>query len=914
MVSPGSSDDPAGQTSADAKVYVGLAPNLTASSPTGPGPTLSSSSGLSRKVTGSASKPTPEGMADAGADLVDSPPIGQNEADAFDTVPHPNEPKRGEHPALFEGPDIADARMELEECPPEDPDRVNVLNRLARALFLNFQETGQEAFLLECIDIGRYICSTGPHACLDPSMDEADTYANLAMALETRYEQTGDVAAFNEALAVNRCALALRSPGHAKRFIPCASLNRIIFTRMSRAPEDVSVEEILAFCTELSLLLPSRPSDAEATTCSDVASYLQHCYDRTEDPHHLDEAIKFAEEARLLTSPGHPAYATMYSNLSVLLWSRFRLTRDESCADEAVALDREALELTPVGHPDRAQMCEGVMHSLGERLKFTGNGSPLDDEESVALGREALALRPQGHPARVRTCIYLSNAVFQCFEAARDTETPLLKEAVTLQREVLALTPRGHSFRAMACINLARSLVAHRAETQLIDEAIALGREAVELRPPGHPLRANACASLSVSLMAQFTITNDTSTLVEYVGLTREAATSSSRMYPGGGSALYHLADGLHMLFDSTGDKAVLDEAMARSKQSLDLRQKGHAATFAQLAALAGTRATYTGYRSLLDDAIAYKEQQISMEHDLERERLCATQATLFSMMFRRTGNVTFLDRAIVLEREALSLSPHGHPLRHVNCGCLSASLQVHYIETGSKASLLEAITLLREQRLLMSDDNPHLPHVLTALAKALIMLFDEVGGDSLAEEALTLYHTALESLPQDSPIRWVVLTALTWAHADHRSPSFDMATAVKYLHEALSSTAHLPAELLGEVSRCLDRIDIAVVPASSHALLLRCFSAVIDLSSLIAGYAPDRTSQLVHLYVFADLGRRAWEFASLVGQHEAGLELLERARGVMWWQSLQVRNPDLASAPPKFAAELVESVRIESR
>jgi hypothetical protein len=165
MASPGTSDDPAGQTSADVKVDVGLAPKLTTSSPTGPGPTLSSSSGISRKVTRSATKPTPEGMADAGADLVDSAPIGQNEADAFDTVPHPNEPKGGENSALFEGPDIADARMELEECPPEDPDRVNVLNRLARALFLNFQETGQEAFLLECIDIGRDICRTGPHAC-----------------------------------------------------------------------------------------------------------------------------------------------------------------------------------------------------------------------------------------------------------------------------------------------------------------------------------------------------------------------------------------------------------------------------------------------------------------------------------------------------------------------------------------------------------------------------------------------------------------------------------------------------------------------------------------------------------------------------------------------------------------------------
>jgi hypothetical protein len=339
---------------------------------------------------------------------------------------------------------IEDARKALASCPLDHPDRAAYAASLGRYEALSLRPPGH------------------------PS--RANSCANLALSLCTRYELTGDAALLDEAIELKREALSLRPPGHPDH----------------------------------------------AISCSNLASSLHTRYKQTGDVALLDEAIELEREALSLRPPGHLDRAISCSNLASSLHVRYKLTGDVALLDEAMELEGEALSLRPPGHLDRAISCSNIASSLHVRYELTGDVALLD--EAIKLIREALSLQPPGHPNRAYGCANLAVSLHTRYEQTGDVA--LLDEAIELKREALSLRPPGHPHHASSCANLATLLCTRYQQTgdvTLLDEAIELEREALSLQPPGHPDRAIICANLAASLCTRYELTGDVALLDEAI-------------------------------------------------------------------------------------------------------------------------------------------------------------------------------------------------------------------------------------------------------------------------------------------------------------------------------------------------------------------------------------------------------------
>jgi tetratricopeptide (TPR) repeat protein len=379
-----------------------------------------------------------------------------------------------------------------------------------------------------------------------PDPNRADNCINLATSLYERYKEAGDITLLDEAIKLEREALALRPPGDPYRVNICDSLGTSLQARYKHAGDIVLLDEAIELGREgLALQPPGHPDRSNSCDILSVALCLR--YDQTGDGALLDEGIELLREALAVQPTGHPYRARSCSNLGSLLKVRYEETGDVTLLDEAVELGREALMLRPPGHPDRAFACHDYAGLLLVRYRHTSDREML--YEAIELTREALALLPSGHPQRVVICGNLGCLLSIGYEHVGGG-VAMLDEAIELEREALALEPPGHPDRSNSCINLAASLYKRWDETghiTLLDEAIELSREALALQSPGHPDRVTSCTSLAVALCMRYKQTGDVAVLDEALDTCSYAAKHSSASlvwYPLTQLSYIHLAPG----------------------------------------------------------------------------------------------------------------------------------------------------------------------------------------------------------------------------------------------------------------------------------------------------------------------------------------------------------------------------------
>ena len=93
-----------------------------------------------------------------------------------------------------------------------------------------------------------------------------------------------------------------------------------------------------------------------------------------------------------------------------------------------------------------------------------------------------------------------------------------------------------------------------------------------------------------------------------------------------------------------------------------------------------------------------------------------------------QVGAIKDLDEAIVLNREALDVRPHGHPLRFSILNNLAADLFHRYEKFAEMEDLDEAIVLGREALSLCSYRHPDRSNLLYNLASQLRTRFARLG------------------------------------------------------------------------------------------------------------------------------------------------------------------------------------------
>jgi hypothetical protein len=530
--------------------------------------------------------------------------------------------------------------------------------------------------------------------------------------------------------------------------------------------------------------------------------------------------------------------------------------------EQAIDRQREALSSRPQEHPDRAASCSSLANSLKTRYQRTGDDALLD--EAIVLEREVLALHSPGHPRLFASCSNLAFSLKMRYDHAGDDR--LLDEAIILEREALALCPQGHPGRASTCNNLANSLgtcYERTGDDTFLDEAIVLEREVLGLCPQNHPGRVAPCNNLAISLKTRYQRTGDDALLDDAITLEREALALCPREHTSRAICCNSLAISLGLRYQRTGDDTLLDEATVLEREAHALRPRGHpsyATSCSNLATSLTTRYQRTrGDTRLLDEAIHLEREALALrpQGHADRAASCSSLANSLETLCQQTGDNALLDEVIALEREALALRPRGHPGHALSCGSLIRTLGMRYQITRNDHFLHEILILTQEA------------------------------------QAYATVHTV-----------WRYPCGLSWLYLRQGSSFYNIKKAIECL--SLSLEYDLDDVSQG-VPLFLHRMNDIWNDSTedTNPELTNIYRRIIGLLPLLANSTLDVQPQLMALKGCSRIGSDAFISAALAGKSMLGLELLELAQGVIWSQSLYLRDPQLKDVPDAVAEQL---------
>jgi CHAT domain-containing protein len=493
-----------------------------------------------------------------------------------------------------------------------------------------------------------------------------------------------------------------------------------------------------------------------------------------------------------------------------------------------------------------------------------------DDREEIfdayrAVGADLLTLRPPGRPNRAFTCC---NYAFILQKRADTTgDMALLDEVIVLWRETMTLYPTAHADRAVLCINLAALLgrrFDHTAQTTFLDEAIALEREAMKLLHPCHPHRAIVCNNLAASLKKQFQRVQQVDLLREAVALGREMMDLCPPGHPHRALSCEGLASSLRRLFDQTGGRILLDEAVVLLREVLDSHTENHP-----------TRATS-----------------------------CENLADYLQHSFDQFSDLFMLDEAITLSREALHLQPPGHPSRSFACGNLAALLTKRVKCTVDVKLLDEVVILERESLNLQTPGSPGLAIASLNLALALQtqVAMGVMGSMNRAPfvEVSCLLQQALQIYPVLYSTRWLCFQGIASMALLLR----DWSTAINSLRKMLSCpTYHDINSAVQSAAYLLDAIDTNAIACTEKPGLLGLYEMAIRLMASTAWRTSKPSTQLHDIRHGRALGSGAVTLSIMVNELSTGVRLIERARGIIWMNLINNRDPQVNN----FFDQLIE-------
>ncbi|WP_333735699.1 hypothetical protein [Streptomyces sp. IBSBF 2806] len=426
--------------------------------------------------------------------------------------------RAGDAAALSEA--IRMQRLLLRSVGPGSSLRLATLNNLANALGAMFQITGEISLLDESIALISESTRLTPRG----HPDEASRHNNLGIAFARRYKVTGDPANLDMAIEASRESL-------------------------TRTPADA----------------PEKPS-----RLSNLGNHLIARYRHSASIADLDEAVDSARQSVELAAPyGNKDLSTCLNNLSQTLMARFEATQTASDVQEAIARLREALPLVEPALVDYSTYTRNLGDALREWAALTGDASAW--EEMVSIARRGLTEAPPGHPDHLNRLKGLAAALRSRFEATADVVD--LEESIDLSRRVTTQYEGPATGGVSALNDLFLSLWAHHLRTgnfRSLRAAVEALEGASALLPPLHHDRATICSNLGSAWYAVYLRTGDPDALTSAVEYGRESVTLTPAMHSmHRAGRLSNLSGALLQLFEVTGHRALLDEAVATAKEAV---------------------------------------------------------------------------------------------------------------------------------------------------------------------------------------------------------------------------------------------------------------------------------------------------------------------------------------------------------
>lgn len=565
----------------------------------------------------------------------------------------------------------------------------------------------------------------------------------------------------------------------------------------------------------------------------------------------LRRAERLLWRAIKVTSSG-PAHRLFHLNLSLLLQQRHELSLSEapSEAAEAVAAARRAL----AGVSAQEEWWCAALCTLADALLLVhkaGGGTGAEYKEAVHCVVRAVADVPRESDELPAVLVRFADVLETSVKEGTEVET--LEGAFAVARRAVERASR--ETRPMARFALAEALcsVASAADwTAALDEGIGIYRDIV----PAFPADRGVLHALGTALLLRDELSPDPEAVAEALRVLRQAADATAPDSADRRTVEQDVAAALHVSYEHTGNRALLDEAITLLRTTVAATPGGeHGLTLRvlRLAIALETRATRTGEPDDAREAAGLLTRALhdvtAGDDDEEYAGILLALANAQLTLAELTGGPALVTEAVSHLRAA-ARTARGTLLQVRIHSSLSSALRSSAAQGGPPADLDEAVAAGRTAVELADDGGADLPDCLTNLANALSDQFDRTGSESpeLLDEAIAHARAAVAASAPERPGHGSSLSCLGLCLADAYQVDRDLAMlmeAVRHHREARRVTALDDARRPGYLSNAAIALSLLHEHTSDSEVLVEAVRTAQEAVDTAADQDPDR-----HLYL----------------------------------------------------------------
>ncbi|GAA2357751.1 hypothetical protein [Streptomyces cuspidosporus] len=810
--------------------------------------------------------------------------------------------------------DLVEAAIALAARPATRDVRAFRFDRLGRLLTMVGISAGELSLLRQAVQAGLRAVALRP--------GDGHLEANLARSLREAGARERDLELLQEAVRRVRDALAHTPPGSPDHHSMRDDLGTALLALSEHHADPALLREAVEHCA--AAVEHADGPRQSAVRLFHLATARQQLASRTQDRRLMGAAIDAYRRA--LAHPFPPVgRAAMLINYAGALWHHTGGV--EAPADDlraAIDAAGEAAALLPEHSPLLKRTLElyGTLHlNLFARDWSRAHVDAAVDAWEKVLDRAST----RGWGELAALCLAGLMVAYRArYELAHDARD--IDRAVDRGERILALLPGDHPERPEYLVELSTALRLRAAATRTLadlDRAIDHGATALTRADPGDPRLAGWLAQQSANHRERYEQADRHDDLDQAVTLALRACATGTPQPPES-PARVHLAGALSLRYQLRRDPADLDRAVEMLRAAREWARSRTAdhggaggddgggrdgdralGVLYNLSTTLLQRHADHGIPSDLQeavDAIATVVDATPKRHPARAERL-TTAASAFRRRWLSEGDEEDFTRAVAYAEEGLR---HARPGSFPHDNAVATLLSIHAdrsrVPTGHGAARDRAVEL--GLRMLARADRPERSRVLTAHNTACVLFrrWEDGRAETDLELAVTLLREVVTAVGHErAPVSAVLLGEVLARRGEQPDGTFRSPEAAEILRQvATLDTASADTRFHAA------RMWVTVADRSGEEVLDAC-RLLLELLSLSAWRGKPRAVREAPLTRGQGLASQAARVALDADRPALAVEFLERGRGVLWSQLLDLRT-DLArirAADPDLAARM---------
>jgi CHAT domain-containing protein/tetratricopeptide (TPR) repeat protein len=621
-------------------------------------------------------------------------------------------------------------------------------------------------------------------------------------------------------------------------------------------------------------------------------------YGGTTDPALLDQAMSLSGEltrSPSLTDLGPDDIAVVWSLGGAARIHHSRLSDHPDDLDDAIAWCRRALDAASDDDSNRPLYASNLATILTERYDRDKHRADLD--EALALFEWAVPAIRAGRRSASVAVHGQGQALLEFYKA--DHDRAVLNRAIEVLREAVVYDRQPRSVAGGYLTSLGQALRAWAEAADnpsALDEAVRILRRAVDWTA-GSADHVAALVSLGNALLDRSEIgrgTRDLAEAVSYLDRGFSLVTPGTSRW---GARATDLGKGLVAEFRATGQRASLLRARELFKAAAEIFADSPAdreTCLSSLVACLQELHNQTGELSFLDEAIEVYRDALSWPvESASAARLHNFGVTLLTR-FKRYESPDDLNQAIAQFRAAVRVAPPNSETRAAATNSLGNALFSRY-DLLRQAADLDAAIIAHEQAVRTARENSIDRAMYRAnLGVGLMTRGQEAGSAADVEAAICEQETAAAAIPQASQEYVWALAALAdslAARATLTGSGADAAQAHKaYRSATLAGLERLPEQAIGRA------LSWGTWASARQSLPQAAEAFEYGLQALERLFATQltRLHKETWLRDAQGISVRAAYALTMAGDATAASQAFERGRALLLSESLQRDRADL--------------------